>query len=179
MIFEYIVADYLLLAVVAWRKQEFERNSFCQVRMAELVWGFGKICSSCWKTEIVQNLLALSSFVWDYLKFQTHPETSTTVINRKSLWKCLSGARDIFSLVAEFIYCIEQPRLPKCISPVGARASSDTLPVPVILSPQHAKTVGFHLYIENTLEYHWTLILYSPLQLWNHSWLASELFLSV
>lgn len=44
-----------------------------------------------------------------------------------------------------FIYYIEQRQFPKCISPVGARASSDTVPVPVVLSPQHAKTLGFHL----------------------------------
>lgn len=47
-----------------------------------------------------------------------------------------------------FIYCIEQRQLPKCISPVGARASSDTVPVPAVLSPQHAKTLGFHLYLK-------------------------------
>lgn len=47
-----------------------------------------------------------------------------------------------------FIYYIEQRQFPKCISPVGARASSDTVPVPVVLSPQHAKTLGFHLYLK-------------------------------
>lgn len=38
-----------------------------------------------------------------------------------------------------FIYCIEQHQFPKCIGPIGARASSDTVIVPTVQSTQHAK----------------------------------------
>lgn len=47
-----------------------------------------------------------------------------------------------------FIYCIEQHQFLKCIGPVGARASSDTVPVPVVLIMQRAKTLGFHPYLK-------------------------------
>lgn len=83
--------------------------------------------------EKVQNLLALSSFVWDDVQFQTHPEISIAVITEKvSESPCLTvqhvtySSRDLM-----FIYCVEQHQLPKCISPIGARVSSDTVPVPV------------------------------------------------
>lgn len=48
----------------------------------------GKMCPSCWKTEKAQNLLALSSFVWDNVQFQTHLQQWLS----ESLWKCLSGS---------------------------------------------------------------------------------------
>lgn len=137
---------------------------------------FGKICSSGWKTEKVQNLLALSSFVWDYVQFQTHPEKSTTVINRKSLkvlvswcsmWHIQPCSRDLI-----LVSCIEQHWLPKCIGPVGARASSDT--IPVVPSPQQEETLRFHLW---SWKSSWVPLnsFYTP---WKYPWLASELLLS-
>lgn len=43
---------------------------------------------------------------------------------------------------------IEQCQFLKGIGPVGARASSDTVPHPVVLSTQHAKTLGFQFYLK-------------------------------
>lgn len=113
-----------------------------------------------------QGLLALSSFVWDHVQFQTHPKASVTVIKGKSLDVHVRGARDTFSPAAE-IWRIEQRQLSKHIHSAGARASFDTVPVPIVLRLQHAKMSAFHLYkikVEKILMYHWSLTLYSLFQ---------------
>lgn len=143
----------------------------------------GKICPSCWKIEKAQNLLALSSFVWDNVQFQTHLQQWLS----ESLWKCLpdSGACDTLSpalqqrsnvhllhrtaSVSEMHRsCRSQGILWHCSSP----SCSDYATCKDPRFPPLFK-------VENTLKYHWTLILYSLFQIWNHPWLASELLLWV
>lgn len=139
----------------------------------------GKICPSCWKTEKVQNLLALSSFVWDNVQFQTHLQQWLS----ESLWKCLSasGVCDTLSpALLMFIYCIDQHQFPKCIGPVGPGILwHPSSPSCSVYSTCKDPRLPPLFKVENTLKYYWTLIPYSLFQVWNHPCLASELFLWV
>lgn len=56
-----------------------------------------------------------------------------------------------------FISCIEQHQLSKAIRSAGARALSNTGPIPAVLSPQHGRTSGFNVHkikVEKILMYH-------------------------
>lgn len=111
----------------------------------------GKICPSCWKTEKVQNLLALSSFFWDNVQFQTHLQQWLSEVLESACLRVEQVTHGALPCSSNrmFIYCIEQCQFLKCTGPVGARAFSGTVQVPAVPSTQHEKTLGFlHLYFK-------------------------------
>lgn len=112
-------------------------------------WQSGKICPSCWKKKhkICLPCLPLSEIMCSSKHicnsgYQKVFESACLTVEHVTHW-ALPCSSDLM-----FIYCIEQHQFLKCIGPVGARASSDTVPVPVVLSTQYAKTLGFHLHLK-------------------------------
>lgn len=156
-----------------WKKQllSSQKASLC-----------GKICPSCWKTEkykICLPCLPLS----ENTQFQTHLQQWLS----ESLWKCLSesGACDTLSPALQQRSNVHLLHRTASVSEMHqscrSQGSSDSHPVWVVLSTQHAKTPRLPplFKAENTLKYRWTPILYSLFQVWNHPCLASELLLWV